>query len=48
MDRSKMSRTELAKIKLYREFDTVVKEVKDAARKNNVDLSKYTITNKDA
>lgn len=48
MDRAKMSRTELAKIKLYREFDKVVNEVKKIADEKNVDLSKYIITNKDA
>lgn len=44
MNREKMSRTELAKIRLYEEFDKRVKELKEIAAKKNVDLSKYIIT----
>lgn len=44
MNRENMSRTELAKIRLYREFDERVKELKEIAAKKNINLSKYIIT----
>jgi hypothetical protein len=44
MNREQMTRNEVRKIRLYREFDERVKELKEIAAKKNIDLSKYTIT----
>ena len=44
MNRANMSRTELAKLDLYKEFEVVVKELKEIAAKRNINLSKYIIT----